>query len=197
MPLTEIELIQNLASEPSAHNKALAFLFTARLYKDPVVSYLKSKGLTNDECNILWTDIIVKFGLLVKKGKYVHQGKLEGYLKNLAGYVMLNYFRSSKKHHTDELTDQLTKDVAVEHATSNHQELKILINHQLSKIGENCKEILSLWAQDYSMGEIMAKMKIISVEATRKRKHICLSKLLDNIANDQNVSKLFKEYYYE
>jgi hypothetical protein len=195
--VTENEIVNNLKAGALLHDKALAFLFESDSYRGPIISFLRSKGLSADECNILWTDILVKFALLVKKGKYVHQNKLGGYLKNLAGYMFLNYIRDNKKYKSDDIESTLLKDEYLEASTNNHKELKELFEKQLKILGNTCKAILSLWSLDYSMQEIMQKMKFVSVEATRKRKHICLKKLLDNISSNKSLMDLFKDYYYD
>lgn len=195
--MTEEEIILKLKSDADAHNKALAFIYAEDSYKGPVMALLRSKGLPVDDCNILWTDTVVKFGLLVKKNKYQHQNKLVGYLKNLAGYMFLNYIRDNKKYKSEDIELTLIKDHYIESNVMHNKELKSLFDEQLSLLGESCKSILYLWAQDYSMDEIMKKMDIISVEATRKRKHICLKKLLEHISTNQNLIKLFEPYYYE
>lgn len=195
--MTEIEIIEKLKGSRSSHDQAMSFLYSSKAYREPIFFFLKSKGISNDECNLLWTDIVVKFCLLVKSEKYEHQGKLIGYIKNLSGYMVLNHFRAQKNVKTDDISMTLIKDQYVEENTLNHKELKDLLEEQLSLLGDVCKSILEYWSLDYSMQEIMKKLKLVSVEATRKRKHICLKKLLDNINSKEEVLTLFKDFKYE
>jgi hypothetical protein len=193
--LTELELIQNLQAHPSSHDKALSFIFQSKVYRDPIIVYLRSKGVNNIDVEELWTDIVVKFSALVRDGKYEHQNKLGGYLKNLARYMMLNHFRDQGKTIIEEITSTIEKDHHVEAITMHHKELKGLLSAQLDELGEVCKSILTLWSLDYSMKEIMEKLKLISVEATRKRKHKCLNSLLTNVRGNSSFKNLLKEYY--
>lgn len=195
--MEEKDIIENLKKSGPEHDAALSYLFTQPQYRDPIHFFLRSRGLSTDDCSLLWTDIVIKFSLLVRNGKYQHQGKMLGYIKNLSGYMCLNHLRDLKKERTGELFDGMIKDEAVESVTLQHKELKKLFNEQLSKLGASCKSILSLWALSYSMKEIQEKLDFVSVEATRKRKHICLQKLLEHIAEDKALLNLFEDYYYD
>jgi len=195
--VTDLQIINDLKSYPPLRDKALGFLFESPKYKTPILMFLRSRGMTKMDSEILWTDIVVKVGLLVKNGKYTHQDKFLAYIKNLANYMALNFFRDQKKKgHFDSIEDGFD-DPAIEAATMHHQELKSLIDEQLSKLAEPCKPILLLWADGYSMIEIKEKIKLASESATRKRKHVCLKKLLSSIHSNQALCSLLKEYRNE
>jgi len=195
--VTDLQIINDLKSYPPLRDKALGFLFESPKYKTPILMFLRSRGMTKMDSEILWTDIVVKVGLLVKNGKYTHQDKFLAYIKNLANYMALNFFRDQKKKgHFDSIDDGFD-DPAIEAATMHHQELKSLIDEQLSKLAEPCKPILLLWADGYSMIEIKEKIKLASESATRKRKHVCLKKLLSSIHSNQALCSLLKEYRNE
>jgi hypothetical protein len=195
--MTETEIIQGLNSEPGAHDKCLSYLYSSREYRDTIVSFFKSKGLTANDCNLLWTDVVVKFATLVKNNKYTDQGKMIGYLKNLAGYLFLNHIRDEKKYKAEDLENIIIKDEAIAAVTTDHKELKALFSEQLERLGSTCTDILMLWASNYSMEDIMQKLNLISVEATRKRKHICMKQLLDNIKGNNSLMHMFKDYYFQ
>lgn len=195
--MIESEIIQHLNGDALSRDKALTYLYSSKTYRDAIVHFLLAKGVSKDDSNMLWTDIVVKFSTLVSRGKYEDQQKLIGYLKNLANYMLLNHFRDQKRDKTEDLSDLIIKDHYIEAVTMDHKELKGLFDEQLGRIGEVCKSILSLWSQDYSMNDIMDKLSLISVEATRKRKHLCMKQLLDNISGNQDLLNLLQEYYKE
>ena len=189
------KIVKYLQSGPKEHDMAISYLFTTARFKVPIISFLKMRGLSNNETNLLWTDIIVKFGILVKSGKYEHQGKLLAYIKNLSNYMLLNYFRDNKKSNHAELKIDIVEDSDLATATMYHKELKTLLDKQLSFIGEICKNTLFLWSKGYSMKEIMHKLSFVSLESTRKRKHTCLKKLLKLVEDNEGLSKTLKDYH--
>ena len=192
--MTEQQITENLIKGGKEHDQALSYLFKSDKYSIPIKRFLSSKGLDYDQANTLWTDIVIKFGQLVIDGKYQHQNNLLGYLRNLSGYMCLNFFRDNKKYKTSDL-EGIEYGLADEDITIYSDELKILFDKELEKLGDTCKSILSLWSRGYAMKEITEKLKIISAEATRKRKHVCLKKLLSNIELNQTLKNTFKTFY--
>lgn len=192
--MKESALIALLRGDPDQHRLGLSSLYNEDSYRLPIIALLKRKGLKADEAKSLWTDVVVKFGLLIKKDKYEDRGQLIGYLKNLAGYMMLNYLRDQRLNHTVEL--DLVKDAAIGIHVQHHNELKTIVEDVLAAQDAPCDEILSLWSQGYSMREIMQKLHLPSEVATRKRKHICLKKLLHYISTNQRLKELFEELQY-
>lgn len=176
------------------HDKALSYLYSTAIYRKPIISYMRGKGISATDSETLWTDLVIQFGKLVIAGKYDDHGTLVGYLKNMSGYMVLNHFRDNKKYKHKELDDISYNLSEEEDVTLYNKELKKLIVNQLDLLGDSCKEILLLWSRDYSMSEIMNKVGVVSPEATRKRKHTCLKKLLDNVSNDDETQRLLKEY---
>ena len=192
--MDEFSITSGIKAGGILHDKAMSYIYSTSIYKQPVTIYMRSKGISAIDSEALWTDLVIQFGKLVISGKYNDQGTLIGYLKNMARYMVLNHFRDNKKHNHSELNDEIYNTGALDELNIYNQEIKALLSEQLDTIGEVCKEILLLWSRDYSMTEIMKKLKIISPEATRKRKHSCLKKLLDNVSKDENLQNQLKEY---
>ena len=193
--MTDHEITENLKLGGTKHDKALSHLYLSPKFSTPIIKHLVSKGMSSIDSNQLWTDVVLKFGLLVKDGKYKDQNNLLGFLRNLGGYMCLNFFRDNKKYKSTVLNEEITAEFLYEDVTIYNKELKIIFEEQLAFLGESCKSTLLLWARGYSMKEIMVKEKFVSVEATRKRKHICLKKLLENVRNNTSLFTTLKSYY--
>lgn len=153
---------------------------------------MRSKGVSANAATTLWTDVIVKFGLLVRRGKYTHQDKLAAYLKNLAGYLVLNHFRDLRRKIPDDW--QPEEIIALQHHTFTSIELRNLLDQQLARLGDLCRQVLELWSMGSSMREIQSQLKIISETATRKRKHDCLKRLYSNVQSNPQLKELFNDY---
>ena len=155
---------------------------------------LRSNKLSTDDINTIWTDTVVRFSALVRNGKYQHQGNITGYLYNLSRFIMLNYLKSKKRSSLSSIEEM---DFASEEVTEfglYSVELKDLLSKELSRLGEMCQKILQLWSMSFSMKEIKKKLDIISVEALRKRKHICLKKLLMNVNKNEGLKSNLRSY---
>lgn len=153
---------------------------------------MRAKGVGQHDLLTVWTDVVIQFGRLVRTNKYQHQDHLGGYIQNLCQYMTLNYFRSkrtSRLQYVAELPVEGFEDVVIEHS-----ELSGLIAKLLNRLGGVCKEVLYLWSMSYSMQEIMERLGIKSVAATRKRKHDCLKRLLSTVEGTQLYQELLNSY---
>jgi len=194
--MDELSITSGIKAGGLSHDKAISYLYSTSFYKQPIISYMRGKGISATDCETLWTDLVIQFGKLAISGKYDDQGTLIGFLKNMARYMVLNHFRDNKKHKHSDLNDELYNIAVLDDMNIYTQEIKSILSEQLDAIGGMCKEILLLWSRDYSMVEIMNTLKIISPEATRKRKHTCLKKLLDNVSKNESLQNQLKEYLH-
>lgn len=192
--MEEKDITNGIKAGGLLHDKALSYLYSNSKYRQPVTSFMRKKGLSTVDSDTLWTDLVIQFGKLVIAKKYDSQGTLVGYLMNLARYMVLNHFRDNKNHRHLELNDEIYNRGVLDDLKIYNEEIKSILSEQLDNIGEMCKQILLLWSRNYSMAEIMTKLKIVSPLATRKRKHTCLKKLLDNVSKDELLQNQLKDY---
>ncbi len=192
--MSETEIIQKLKSNTMDHDSALSHLYESKAYQTPIKNLLKSKGISNTDTDTLWTDIVIRFSTLVRNGKYTHQDNLLGFLFNLSRYILLNFLRQKGKHVFNDIEDHEFVEEKIHHYEIYNTELKAMLSMQLSLLGQTCKQILELWSNAYSMREIKEKLNIASESAVRKRKHICLKKLLHNIESKTDLKEILKSY---
>lgn len=189
------EIIEGILAKGSNFEKSVSYLYTAPEIRNQVIALLKSKGLKSNDSETLWTDIVVKFSSLVVSGKYNHQGKMVGFIKNLAGYMFLNYIRDNKKYSNVSSLDQIEVEDSTDlNVRIYNNELKALFSSALSHLGEKCNSVLTLWSRGYKMNEIMKEVKIISPEATRKQKHSCMKKLLSYVDDNVEFKNMLKQF---
>lgn len=193
--MDESLLVELIKGSPDERRKALGFLYDSDEYKNPVISFLRKKNLPKEDQLTLWTDVVLKFSTLVLNGKYQHQGKLLSFLLNLANFLCLNHFRDQKKHSKVDTMDETHDEIATNQAYIYPHDLNNAINLVLNKLNDTCKKIITHWAEGYSMREIMVKIKLPSESATRKRKHICMKKLLSFVESKKDIYNQLLEHY--
>ena len=71
---------------------------------------------------------------------------------------------------------------------------KIVVQSLLTRIPEDCMRILYYWALKYKMSEIADLMNITSQNYVKKKKHICLKKLIAAVDNDPKFKEELKLY---
>jgi RNA polymerase sigma factor (sigma-70 family) len=192
--MEEKNIITGMSQGGSAFEKALSSLYTSATYKHPIISFFLSKGLPMDEAQLLWSDVVIHFSKIIKAGKYKDEGKLGGYLRNTANFLLLNYFRRTNKKQHNELTEIILNKEVHDDVPYYSKELKEVLEEQLHRLGGACQEILKMWSLSYSMKEIADKLSLVSAEATRKRKHLCFKKLLESVRSNPELKATLHDY---
>ena len=65
-----------------------------------------------------------------------------------------------------------------------------LYRKYFKQLGEKCQQILRYYMQGLDMKSIAKKMGTMSVNYTRKRKHLCKQSLIEQIKGDSQYQKL-------
>jgi len=71
---------------------------------------------------------------------------------------------------------------------------KAVVQALLNKVPEDCRQILYHWALKYKMSEIAETLDINSAAYVKKKKHLCLKKLIAAIENDPKYKEELKLY---
>ncbi len=193
--MQESSIVEHINGNPNERRQALGFLYSSDQYKKPVLSFLNKKNVPQEDQLTIWTDVVLKFSTLVINGKYQHQNKMLSFLLNLANFISLNYFRDKKRHIQVEAMDEVHEQIASSQNFIYSSGLNNAFKLIMQKMDNTCQKILSLWAQGYSMKEIMDKNQLPSVSSTRKRKHVCMKKLLSFVESRKDVYNQLLEYY--
>lgn len=195
--MTDLSIYEGILKGAEAHDRSLSFLFGHRDYREAVLATIRSKGLNQLEAHELWTEVVIEFGSLVRRGKYEESGTMLAFLKNIARFKSLNYLRDRRSKEKLGLEDYQLENLTIKEQDLGNLELSQIVDDLLGRLGETCKSVLSLWSRGYSMKEIQAQLKLISEAATRKRKHNCMKKLLSNVEESKEMQDLLKLHYYD
>lgn len=117
---------------------------------------------------------------------------IETYVYGVCKHLWWNKLKRKKKFKPNEVDTLLDKQEEVSLLLDLEQnERVLLVQKNLSKLGQGCKEILMLFFSGYSLREIAIKMRL-SEDYTRKRKFMCQKKLTELMEKDP-VFKELKE----
>ena len=65
----------------------------------------------------------------------------------------------------------------------------------LNALGDTCKKVLRLWQLSYSMKEIASELGYKSEGVARKKKRLCMKKLLEILDENPEIKNFLKKYY--
>lgn len=140
--------------------------------------FLKNSTLDPEQAIELYQEAMIIFHRKVIRGKLVAplQSTLTTYLIGIGKMLYLKKSGQKIDAWIDEIPDQAVAPVVEERA--DHAEQSALVQGLLDRIGEPCKQLLSLvYIKGYVMEAIAKEMDFPSEGAVRKRKFDCLKKM--------------------
>jgi len=188
--LTDPVIVKNFSRDLKKQD----VLIKAILNDPNLKSYCNS--LTRAKYKFLFDDVfhdsIINFIRAVQKPGFEFTGNPKDYLKR----VMKNSFLSILKRRKINVNNlDLEKiDVKYEEDYFINFDRKQILNDLLSKIGEDCKNVLTLWAMKFKMIEIANSLNYGTENYAKKKKHICLKKLIALVEANSKLKEQLKEY---
>ncbi len=156
-----------------------------------IVKFIKSKRGNRQQAEDCFQDAVVALILTVKSGKYK------------AGYSVSNYlFGVARNRYYTLLRDDVAKETTLENETivlidENpllETEKWNVIQEMLNKIGEQCKQLLSLHLFDRKkLSEIAKIMNFSSEGVVKTYNYRCKQKLKELIKEDEEILQVLKQ----
>lgn len=182
MNLSNTEIIEAVRESIDERNKVIKLLYEDEVLRDSIVSYIKSKGGTEQDGNDARTFGIVTFIQQCYRPHFTLSKDVNSYIFSIAKY---EFFRAAKKQNkfvSEDKRPELSDDINVETEII-QQERYHALKKAMNALDEKCREVLSMWANNYKMREIALKMIYKSEGMARKKKHECMKKIRQLMKN--------------
>jgi RNA polymerase sigma factor (sigma-70 family) len=171
-------LIEALRGEDKRKREwALYQLYKDRDLKAFVSSHVRGLGGVQEDVEDVFQEALILFDRNVRSGVFRAESSLKTYFIGIVKWLWLAVMRK-KSIKVEEFQPEAI-DLQVEGA--DHimiaQEKKVIFENVISKMGAQCKELLSLYKLDYSMKEIASLMNFSSPEMAKKQAYRCREKL--------------------
>jgi len=124
------------------------------------------------------------------KKDFTFKKKPIAYVKAIAKYINFRSIKGNQKNETIDIENHLLEADVYEP----NFELKEVLTKLLLQISDDCKEVLLLWALKYKMSEIAEKLNYSSESYSKKKKHVCLKKLIRVLENDLKLKEELRLY---
>jgi RNA polymerase sigma factor (sigma-70 family) len=177
------EMIRNLKESVMVKRKAEEQLFTSHSYF--IREAINKFSLDQEEAFNAYSDAVLQAIQNITTDKFEKRSSLKTYLYKIFNNKCVDLIRKkttnkSSVHQTVSIPDMLTmisdpaKTVIQKLIEKNDTELLKL---RLNEIGENCKQLLSLYADGYTDKEIAASMNYKSDDVVKTSRLRCIEKL--------------------
>lgn len=184
---SDAKIIETLVSTKMEEKHVIQYLIDENRGK--IASYVMSNGGGKDDAESVLIEGVTNLILNVRNGKFNGDSTLSTYLYAICRGIWLKSLRKEKRF-TDFNVDESTliDDDSPLLAVS-EEELQTEVDQLLSKIGEACRKVLKLWAQQYSMAEIANSMNYKNAQISMNKKNRCLGKLKAIVKENREYGK--------
>lgn len=190
---TDKELIAALG-DPNGLNKAILFLY--REYSVATCAYLIGHGASEQDAEDVFQETVLSFIEVVKKGKYRQEASIRTFLVSVARNIWLNDIKKKERAGIREKNFELGRDPHesdISHDIGD-RERKRQLRQLLSKLGEPCKKLLTLYYyENLSMKELVEHLPYENEQVVRNKKYKCLQQLTGMIKENPAIAAQIKE----
>jgi len=172
------ELTIEKARDKTQRNELIQEILDNQNFTGWVRSFVFRNGGQEDDVQMVINDTILNLVKSCLKPDFRINSSVEGYLKGSAKFIWYQMFRKSKSFTALENVTELSEQESVTVELINRDK-KLLLAKLLDNLGEDCRKVLMLWSYNLKMKEIAAKLNYASEGYAKKRKHICLKRLIE------------------
>ena len=157
-----------------------------------LIKYIASLTKAKDIRKSILHDTILSFIRTCMKKDFEITTNPLSYIKGIARNYWLLELRKSNRQFVP-----LDSDSNLLFSTDTYlidNDRKAVFEKLLNLISIDCREILKLWSFKYKMKEIADKLDFSSEGYAKKKKHLCLKKLISLVENDPKLKKEIRQY---
>lgn len=169
---TDEAIVSGIRSGAAARDRALRCLFLDRRLKGFIFGFVQKQGGNAQDAEDIFQDAIIILERQVREGSYRGAGSLGGYIQGIARKLWLR--RRSKNNRVQEL--QPGQEDGMEQSPEAQfiaEERQRVIDEVLDKIGQRCKQILTLYKLKHSMEEIAEAMGFAGKDVAKNEAYQC------------------------
>lgn len=161
-----------------------------KLYKGypQVEKLICSKGGQKEDAQDVFQEALIILCRKIKNGEFVLKAQLSTYLYSVCSFIWSDELKKRKKWQATE-HGELKSD---ENDEAIQREQKFtLAEKALEKLGEKCRDILSLfYFKSFSMQKIAEKLGYKTTSSVKTQKYKCLERAKKHLSALQNTTKL-------
>jgi RNA polymerase sigma factor (sigma-70 family) len=180
MAVTDNRVLQRIEKGGESLEQAMHELYSDEQCRGQALSLLLRMGAGEQDFEDVFQDGIAHLIMNIRKGKFKGESSVKTYLISICKHLWMN---KSKQLANRKALLERQPPVSEERLNSPeelliYQERSQKLQVLLTKIGDPCRRILSLWSLSYSMDEISELTDYKNAAVVRKKKHHCLQQLM-------------------
>jgi len=183
LPFNEREIINSILQGEKERNKGEEYLFNRYAYfiKEAVIKY----SISYEDAFDLYSDSVISAIEKIRSHSFEERSSLKTWLHSIFHHKYVDFIRrkttnKNSVHRFQNISDAImqfsdeSKTIIQQLITNTDYEM---LKKKLLELGNNCQELLLLWANEYSDNEIVSFMSYKTANVVKTTRLRCLQKL--------------------
>lgn len=193
------ELIAAIKKGGSSLNAALQFVYYKTSCRESFLSFVRTQNGSIEEAEDFFIEGLYLFYTKIQKEEFKEQSSLQTYLIGICKNLWLSKRRQESRR--AEIIAGIKSITLIENenpgTTLLMKEKETLLEKVFNKVGEKCKDILSLSRLGYNAKEIAKKTGYKNENVVGKKKSNCIRALRELMLDEPNLVKTLLGNYHE
>jgi len=192
-PKSDESLLSAIYSEADSTEQLLEEICTDENWQQSIEKLVMHSGGTYEDAEDIFQEGLRRMLVNIRHQIFEGRSSLKTYHYSICRNLWISQLR--RDHRRKELL--LAIEFPTTHSNTEqliqHNERKTQLAKALSLLKDNCRMVLELWSQGYSMKEIARLTDYKNAQVAKKRKRICLKKLIKAIQSNPELMKTLLE----
>ena len=188
MDYTDETIIQSIQYGRPDVEKVMQFLYDESDWKQSIHYFVRQNGGSAADADDVFQEGMRRFVSNIRNQNFEHRSALKTYLQGICRNIWLSQLR---KQHNWRRVEVLLKEEKASadspHKLLEQKELKEKVDGVFDLLPEACRQVLKMWTLGYSMREIAANAGYKSDGVVRKKKRLCLVKLMQALQDQPDL----------
>lgn len=150
-------------------------------HRGVINAYIVAKGGEGDQTQDVLQEGLMRLLLRIKDPDFEGIDNIDGYFINICKNVWRKYLQYLTRHQ-QYIADSMTEPTEDEETILEGQESDVdkklkMIRKSLTKLPEECQQLIIMWMHGYSSENIMGLLNFSNEGTVRNRKYLCLKSL--------------------
>ena len=188
------EIVEAIRQGGMEMERAMRFLYLDSPCREQVLKFVFSRNGVREDAEDIFQDGIRSLIQSIRADKYRGSGSLQGYLFGMCKNLWFKRFQKitrDQQYQNENVQSDFDQKSPETVLMGKEQEERI--TQLLGAIGTACKKVLELWQLSYSMKEIAEEMGYKTDGVARKKKRLCMKKLLDLLDQNPELKSFLKQ----
>lgn len=188
------EVLTSIDAGGKSLENAMRFLYLKHGCRKQILAFIQNKGGSLEDAEDIFQDGIRYLVLQIRGGKYKAAGEIGAYLFGICRNLWYRRFRQIQREvdMPDQIEDELVFEEDPEQTLISKDRAQLL-ELIMADLGSTCRKVLELWKLSYSMKEIASALNYKNEAVARKKKRLCLVKLIGLIEDHPQMRHWLRE----